>query len=282
MKCAWQEFISLLPLWMRQDVNALGADTLQELRLRVQNRPILIRSNGTASLDRVITHDDILFCINAASKYSPWTAGSISDGYITAPGGHRIGICGQASVEKGCMTGISVPTSICIRIARDFEGISKAMEGIGGSLLILGKPGSGKTTLLRDIIRSRSDNREGSIGVIDHKCEIFPYAHSVACFPCGRNTDVLHNCPKPHGIELILRNMGPSVIAVDEITAEEDCRALLHAGWCGVDILATAHAGSVSDLHARPVYKSIVESKLFSKVVVLRPDKSWYIERIRS
>jgi len=282
MKCAWQEFISLLPVWMRRDVNILGADTLQELRLRVQHNPILIRSNGTVSIERTVTQDDILFCINAASRYSPWTAGSIADGYITAPGGHRIGICGQASVEKGQMTGISVPTSICIRVARDFVGISKAMEGISGSLLILGRPGSGKTTLLRDVIRSRSENQEGSIGVVDHKCEIFPHVHNVGCFVSGRNTDILHNCPKPHGIEAILRNMGPSVIAVDEITAEEDCKALLHAGWCGVDILATAHAGNVSDLHARPIYRSIVESKLFSKVVVLRPDKSWYIERIKS
>ena len=280
MKCAWQEFITLLPVWMRQDVNTLGVDTLQELRLRVQQRPILIRSNGIVRLERTITHDDILFCINAASKYSPWTAGSVADGYITAPGGHRIGICGQASVERGEMTGISVPTSICIRIARDFVGISKALEGLSGSLLILGKPGSGKTTLLRDVIRSRSENQEGSIGVVDHKCEIFPYTINVGCFPCGPNTDVLHNCPKPHGIEAILRNMGPSAIAVDEITAEEDCKALLHAGWCGVNLIATAHAGSVSDLRTRPIYRPLVESKLFQNVLVIHRDKSWTMERM--
>ncbi len=282
MKCAWQELLNLLPIWMRQDVDALGANTLQELRLRQQYKPLLIRSDGPVYLERIIKNDDILFCINAASKYSPWTAGSIANGYITAPGGHRIGICGQASVEKGIMTGISVPSSLCIRIARDFTGISKSLDDIKGSLLILGKPGSGKTTLLRDLIRSKSDNYAGSIGVVDQKCEIFPHAQGVSCFETGRNTDIMYNCSKSHGIEAILRNMGPSIIAVDEITAEEDCRALLHAGWCGVDILATAHAGNISDLYSRPIYKSIVDSKLFSKVVVLRPDKSWYIERIKS
>lgn len=282
MKCAWQEFINLLPIWMRRDVDVLGADTLQELRLRVQHKPVLIRSDGVEYLDRIITNDDILFCINTASKYSPWTAGSIADGYLTAPGGHRIGICGQASIDQGQMTGISVASSICIRIARDFVDISKSLERIEGSLLILGKPGSGKTTLMRDLIRSRSNSFSGSIGVVDEKCELFPQVRSESCFETGRNTDIMYNCSKSHGIEAILRNMGPSTIAVDEITAEEDCRALLRAGWCGVNILATAHAGSITDLYSRPIYKSIVDTKLFNKVVVLRPDKSWYVERIKS
>lgn len=281
MRCAWQELLKLLPIWMRGDVDTLGAETLQELRLRLKYKPVLIRSNGNVCLDREIHMEDLLFCINTASKYSPWTTGSIQDGYITAPGGHRIGICGQASVENGHMTGISVISSLCIRISRDFIGISRSLEELSGSILILGKPGSGKTTLLRDIIRGRSVKNTGSIGVVDQKCEIFPHVNGTSCFETGLNTDVMYNCSKPYGIDAILRNMGPDTIAVDEITAEEDCKALLRAGWCGVDILATAHAGSISDLYSRPVYKSIVDSKLFNKAIVLRPDKTWSIERIK-
>ena len=280
MKCAWQEFLNLLPLWMRRDVDSLGADTLQEIRLRMGHKPMLIRSDGCRLLERIVKRDDILFCINMASNYSPWTAGTMANGYITAPGGHRIGICGQAIVEHNKMTGISVVSSLCIRIARDFEGIADQLRFLKGSVLILGKPGSGKTTLLRDLIRNKSEYSTGCIGVVDEKAEIFPHVHSVSCFEIGRNTDIMYNCPKPFGIEAILRNMGPSTIAVDEITAEEDCRALLRAGWCGVEILATAHAGSLQDLHQRPIYKSIVESKLFNSIVILRPDKSWYLERV--
>ena len=280
MKCAWQEFLNLLPVWMRQHVNELGRDTLQELRLRVNQKPLLVRSDSTAYLERSITVDDLYFCINTSSKYSPWTAESIADGYITSPGGHRIGICGQASIEKRYMSGISVPSSVCIRVARDFVGLTKSLEHSTDSFLIVGKPGSGKTTLLRDLIRSRSNKHTDSIGVVDQKCEIFPHICGAPCFDIGKNTDVLYNCAKPHGIETLLRNMGPATIAVDEITAEEDCKALLHAGWCGVQILATAHAGCISDLLSRPVYKSIVESKLFSKVILLRPDKTWSVERI--
>ena len=74
--------------------------------------------------------------------------------------------------------------------------------------------------------------------------------------------------------------MGPETIAVDEITAAEDCQALLHAGWGGVRLLATAHAGGRRDLYQRPVYRPIIESRLFDTVVVLQQDKSWRTERM--
>ena len=74
--------------------------------------------------------------------------------------------------------------------------------------------------------------------------------------------------------------MSPDTIAMDEITAKEECDALLHAGWCGVHLLATAHAGSKIDLFSRPVYRPIIESKLFETLIILQPDKSWHIERM--
>lgn len=280
MKCAWQELLNLLPVWMRREVDKHGINTLQELRLRINYKPELIRSTGPFTLERSITTDDLLFCINTASRYSPWAAGTISQGYITAPGGHRIGICGNATSTGKKMTGISIPSSLCIRVARDFSGISGSIGRSSGSVLILGKPGSGKTTLLRDLIRYKSENETGSIGVIDEKGEIFPHLRNISCFSTGRHTDVLYGCRKPEGIEAVLRNMGPATIAVDEITAQEDCEALLHAGWCGVDILATAHASNKQDLLSRPLYRKIVESRLFQTLIVLRADKTWYRERM--
>lgn len=280
MRCAWQEFISLLPVWMRKDVDRLGSETLQELRLRIGYGPELVRSNGEICLDRLIEQDDMSFIINAASNYSPWTTSTIGQGYLTARGGHRIGVFGTATVHNGIMTGVSNVTSLCIRVARDFRGLSAKLWDEFRSVLILGRPGSGKTTLLRDLIRCRSSMKSGSVAVIDEKGELFPWTNTGPCFETGKRTDVLTGCCKPQGIEAALRNMGPSVIAVDEITAQEDCTALIHAGWCGVDIFATAHAADIHDLLSRPVYRSIVNSGLFSSVVVLRSDKTWYVERI--
>jgi stage III sporulation protein AA len=69
-------------------------------------------------------------------------------------------------------------------------------------------------------------------------------------------------------------------IAVDEITQPEDCDALIQAAGCGVSLLATAHASGLDDLKRRPVYKPLLESAIFEKALILRPNKSWRMERI--
>lgn len=280
MRCAWQTFIQLLPTHLRTKVDRLGEASLQELRLRVGALPQLVLQDEEVWLDRCATAEDISFVINAASRYSPWAASTIRRGYITAPGGHRVGLCGDAVVHNGEMSGIRSPYSVCIRVARDFPGIAENACRAEESVLIIGRPGSGKTTLLRDLIRQRSERDKQTIAVVDERGEIFPTFDQAFCFPIGRRTDVVTGCSKLHGIEMLLRTMGPRCIAVDEITAEEDCTALISAGWSGVSILATAHAASISDLRCRPVYRPIVNSGLFQTVLVLQNDKSWRAERI--
>jgi len=280
MRCQWQAFLNILPPSLRQMVDNRGREDLQELRLRLGAAPELVTGTGSVWLPTVVTKEHLSFCINTTCKYSPWSVFSASQGYLTAPGGHRMGICGDAVYSGEKLNGIREPTSLCIRVARDFPGIAERI-GIRGSLLILGKPGSGKTTLLRDMIRQRSDKGNAAVSVVDERGEIFPYCNGQPCFPTGKRTDVLTGCRKPQGVLQVLRTMGPGAIAVDEITEEADCSALLQAGWCGVDILATAHAGSVNDLLTRPVYRSLVDSKLFDRVIVLQADKSWTEERLR-
>lgn len=275
MKCAWQHLIQLLPQRYREEVDRLGKQALQELRLRMNAEPELIFQNSSQWLEYKTTPDDISFVINAASRYSPWSASTIRRGYITAAGGHRIGLCGEAIMQNGEMTGVRNPVSLCIRVARDFPGIAARAKNIAGSILIIGGPGSGKTTLLRDLIRQRSEAGPGSIAVVDERAELFPIHDQAQCFYPGKRTDVITGCSKEHGIDSILRTMGPSCIAVDEITAEADCRALLNAGWSGVTLLATAHANSRADLFARPIYRPIINSGLFDKLIIMQKDKSW-------
>lgn len=280
MNCQWQSFLTLLPHWMRQDVDRLGRDGLQELRIRMGQPPELILQSGASRLKKQTERDDINFVINAASEYSPWAAGTTAEGFLTAAGGHRIGICGVGTVKDRSLTGVHYPTSLCMRVARDFPGIAQRADGIMGSILIIGPPGSGKTTLMRDLIRQRSSKGLGSVVVIDEREEIFPLYRGHACFPVGDRTDIMSRCPKAAGIDAAIRNMNPEWIAVDEITAQEDCNALLHAGWCGVNLLATAHAGSLQDLRTRPVYQTLIGYKLFSHILLLRKDKTWTVERI--
>ena len=280
MICAWNELVSILPEWMRVSVDKLGRTELQELRLRIGKPPELVFAKGQQRMGRSVTAEDLKFCVNTASRYSPWAAESASQGYITAAGGHRIGLCGEAVVEGNTLRGIRNLTSLCIRVARDFPGIATALGTDKRSMLIIGSPGSGKTTLLRDLIRQISNHDCGSISVVDERGELFPQSNGKSCFDSGAGTDVISGCSKSHGIEMVLRTMGPATIAVDEITAECDCDALIQAGWCGVRLIATAHAADTTDLYNRPIYRKLWKSGLFECVLVLRKDKSWSLERM--
>ena len=275
MKCAWQELLNVLPPEYRADVDRLGKGNLWELRLRSGHSPEFVGPWGSKWMTVPVKSQDIRYVVNAASRYSPWAAGSIAHGYLTTAGGHRIGFCGDTVMAENEAVTIKNPTSLCIRVARDHPGIAGGLPATG-SLLIIGPPGAGKTTLLRDLVRHRSEAGPGAVAVVDERRELFP----EGVFDTGPRTDVLTGCPKSQAVEMVLRTMGPRTIAVDEITAEADCEALIRSGWCGVELLATAHGKDREELFHRPVYRKLVEYRLFDWLVILQEDKSWKVERM--
>ena len=276
MKCAWNELLAILPAWLRTDADKLGREFLQEIRIRSGRSPELIFAGKSYYLQQAATDQDISFCINTATKYSPWASESMAKGYIACPGGHRMGLCGEAVIRNGMLQGLKNVKYLCIRVARDIPGCSDRIKDIRKSLLILGPPGSGKTTLLRDMIRRISSSGSGSIAVVDERRELFPQG----VFDEGPRTDVLTGCTKAQGLDLLIRTMGPMYVAIDEVTAPEDCDALIRAGNCGVKLLATAHASCMEDLQRRPVYRELINSSLFESIVVLQQDKSLRTERM--
>lgn len=270
MMCAWKEFLSVLPQWIRQDVDRLGKNELQELRLRINAPPELVLEKGSRWISAKVGEQDLAFVVNAASRYSPWAAETAASGYVTAPGGHRIGMCGEAVCHHRTVTGIRKLDSLCIRVARDYPGISDGLPR-DGSVLILGAPGWGKTTLLRDLARAIAEYE--TVAVVDERGELFP-----AGYTRGKRMDVLTGAPKTEGIDALLRTMGPAFIAVDEITAKSDCEALMRVHGCGVKLLASAHASSGADLRSREIYRTLVDQGVFDHIVILNRDKRWRLE----
>ena len=280
MKCDWQSYLKLIPQRFRNQVDVLGKEKLLELRLRTGRPPELVLLDTSSYLNCEVLQSDLDYCINAASQYSPWSATTISDGYITAQGGHRIGICGQMSVIDGKVRSVVNVTSLCIRVARDYAGLADGAKGLKGSILIVGSPGQGKTTLLRDLIRQKSDYGGSAVAVVDERRELFPVSCGKFSFYPGQHTDVLSGCSKKDGIEVLIRTMNPRYVAVDEITATEDSRAIIRARSCGVSILATAHAADMDELLDRPVYKPIMDAGVFKNILIMQPDKTWKQERV--
>ncbi|MEA4921329.1 MAG: hypothetical protein VB078_10480 [Clostridiaceae bacterium] len=195
----------------------------------------------------------------------------IKMGFLTAKGGHRIGLCGKLSYgEKG--KNLSDFTSLNIRIAKQFLGIGDrlvpqiAKSGTFESTLIVSKPGIGKTTLLRDICRILS--RQYRVCIADCRYELGGTLSGEAVFELG-SCDIIQGGHKKEVIEMLLRSMSPEIIALDEITTSEDIDAMVEASYTGCGFIATAHGEDVEEMVKRPVYRNLLNSGIFNKIILL-------------
>lgn len=283
----YQQAAALLPLrWQRlcRQVPEEQQAEAEELRLRAGQTLTLLLRGGEVPAARerpypVVTQTELEQLCDGVTDYSRYAAAdTLSRGYLTARGGFRIGVCGTAVLRDGVNTNLRDISSVTIRIAREQPGLSTEVlpqlfrEGSFCSTLLLAPPGLGKTTLLRDLIRRLSDG-EGHpplrVGIADERGELAAMWNGMPQLQVGRRTDVMDGCPKGTGLLMLLRGMNPQVLAADEITASEDCAALLAAANCGVSLVCTAHAADLADLERRPLYRPLLENHCFQKLVVL-------------
>lgn len=266
----------LLPGELRNTLHHLPEKTASEvceIRLRRGRLPAVTLSDGEHPLSgaRPATDDDLARVLELASGASPYAASDcLRRGFITAEGGVRVGFCGRfPGGERGLWNRDDL-FSVCIRVPREVKGIgARFCARPFPSTLILSSPGGGKTTLLRDMVRTLSDGGM-RVGLCDERGEIAALSGNGCGFDSGERTDVLSDCPKSHAAMILLRCMSPQILAMDEISEPEDVDACRSAAYCGVSLLATAHAANAEELSRREVYRRLLRDAIFSRAVIIR------------
>lgn len=200
----------------------------------------------------------------------------LAEGYLTLPGGHRVGLAGRAVLHNERVRTTRDWTGLNLRVARSVAGAADGLlaalgdlsRGLPPGVLVLGPPRAGKTTLLRDAIPKLS--RLGwRVVVVDERHELVPEVAAA-----GLHTDVLNGWPKPEGLFTAVRVLGPDVAVVDEIGSQADGEAVRLARRTGVSVWASAHGGGLSDARCHPVLGPLLLDGVFTHVAMLAGDGS--------
>lgn len=277
-------------LWGRA---AKQAAHLQEIRLRAE-KPVILRLEHNEcflSEDGRFTYEQReAHCVSAREleaflkhvcHYSLYAyEDELKQGFLTVPGGHRIGVAGRVVTDgRGGISSMKHISCLNIRISHELPGIADRVlpflynNGCFLNSMIVSPPGCGKTTLLRDIVRQVSNGNSYAkgltVGVVDERSEIAGSYLGRPQNDVGIRTDVLDACPKALGMMMLIRSMAPRVVAVDEIGGEADMHSLQQVLQCGSSLLVTAHGSGIEELARKQALSGMLKQKEFKRFILL-------------
>ena len=284
-----KQILNVLPGTVRRQVEReeLRYDLLQEIRLRV-GQPLILIYRGEERIPGQkrgrpyqVTREDIREMLEYVSNYSLYAyEEEMRQGFITIEGGHRIGMAGQAIMEEGKVKNLRYISSVNVRLSHEVLGCADpvfphitANKRLFHTLIVspprLRQDHPSKRYCAAGFRGGTNMSEACRWGVVDERSEIGGCYQGVAQNHLGMRTDILDACPKAEGMLMLIRSMGPQVIAVDEIGTGEDVHAIEYAMHCGCKMLVTVHGESMEELKKKPLFGEMIAKKRFERYIVL-------------
>ena len=287
--------LKCLPTQLAKLILEHNIQKLEEIRIRA-NKPVILKLGQVEIvLSYTITTNEIIGILQNICNNSIYTyQNQICNGFITLPGGNRVGIAGNVVIKDGQVSNISYIYSLNFRISHQINGASDnilkyVLDTENNTIfntLIVSPPGAGKTTIIRDLAKRISNGineinfRGLDVSIIDERGEIAAMTKGITFNDVGIRTDVLDNVPKTIGIRMAVRSMAPKVIIADEIGNKDDVNIINYAICSGVKCIFTAHGSNMEDLLKNNEINKIINLQLFSKIIFLDEKQKGKIKNV--
>ena len=260
--------VSTLPEQIFREISRLsrqrgGLELVSEIRLRSFGKSSFSIGRERTYLTSRVSEEDMrrtfsLLCEGALYAH----AHEVERGYITLPGGVRVGLCGEARYDGEKFVGLGRVSSMVFRIptggCENHQELYNAFLSSKRGMLIYSPPGGGKTTALRSLARLLAGGRDSrQVVIIDERHEFLPEDYE------GVSVDILRGYKRDKGIEIALRSLAPEVIIIDEIGGCAEALLMLECLNSGVRIIASAHAESLVQLERRRSIRPFIEDEVF-------------------